>query len=349
MFNIDDIVRPNIKGLVPYSSARNEYTGKNAIFLDANENPFNAPLNRYPDPLQFDLKRKISRIKNVAVEKIFLGNGSDEPIDLLIRAFCEPGADNIISISPSYGMYEVCADINNIEFRKVLLTPDFQLDVEPLLKVADAKSKILFLCSPNNPTSNCLKREDMIKVIEEFKGLVVIDEAYIDFAPCTGMLDILDKYKNMVILHTFSKAWGLAGIRLGMCFADPQIIDYLNKIKYPYNINILTQNKAFELIENYEKEKDGWVKTIVEWRERLIKKIGEKKFTIQVYPSDANFFMAKIDDPKRLLTYLRDQGIIIRDRSKVALCEGCLRFTVGTPEENTLMLDKLVEYERLNY
>lgn len=345
MRNINNIVRKNIRDLVPYSSAREEYSGKNAIFLDANENPFNFPLNRYPDPLQMELKEKIASVKNIRMEKIFLGNGSDEAIDLLIRVFCEPGVDNIVSISPTYGMYEVCADINNVEFRKVILTTDFQLDTEALLKAKDNNTKLIFLCSPNNPTSNCFKEDDILQLLERFDGLVILDEAYIDFAKCDGFLKQLNKFQNLVILQTFSKYYALAGIRLGMCFASLEIIQYLNKVKYPYNVNTLTQTKVLELIENFENESQIWIQKILQQRKIVLEALSKFAFIKKIYPSDANFLLVKMDRARDILAYLREKGIIVRDRSNFPLCEGCLRITIGTEEENKQFLEELNNYE----
>jgi len=343
MFDINKLVRKNIRSLVPYSSARDEYKGEEAVFLDANENPFNNPINRYPDPQQLKLKRSISSLKNVPAECIFLGNGSDEAIDLLIRAFCEPGTDNIISIKPSYGMYKVCADINNIEFREVLLNRDFQPDTEALLKQINSHSKLMFLCSPNNPTSNSLNKNDLLLLIKHFHGLVVIDEAYIDFST-SGTLSLeLDNYPNLVILQTFSKAWGMAGIRLGMAFAKKDIIDILNRIKYPYNINVLTQRTALACLSDTLK-KDQWIKLILDQRKYLRKELAKLPMVKHILPSDANFLMVRFDNPQEVFSYLVGKKIIVRDRSKVALCEGYLRVTVGSEEENTLLIKALQQY-----
>lgn len=344
MINIKKLVRDNIRDLVPYSSAREEYSGRNAIFLDANENPFNAPINRYPDPLQNELKEKIASLKNVRREKMFLGNGSDEAIDLLIRVFCEPGQDNIISISPSYGMYEVCADINNVEFRKVLLTEDFQLDVNALISASDKSSKLLFLCSPNNPTSNCFKEADVEQLLKKFKGLIILDEAYIDFSETEGFLNKLNTYTNLVILQTFSKAWAMAGIRLGMCFADPEIIGYLNKVKYPYNINYLTQQKAIELWEEYQDERQEWIRYILQQKNQVIKELKKFDFVEKIYPSDANFLLVRMEKAREVLDYLREKGVIIRDRTRIELCEGCVRITIGLEEENRQLMTELENY-----
>lgn len=340
---VQQLLRKNILELTPYSSARDEYSGEEAVFLDANENPYETGVNRYPDPLQLKLKTKIAQIKNVHHENIFLGNGSDEPIDLLIRAFCEPRQDNIISIKPTYGMYKVCADINNVEFRESLLTNEFQIDKTGLLKLADKNSKLLFLCSPNNPTSNSLVREDILYIIENFNGLVIVDEAYNDFTAERSLIEVLNNYPNLVILQTFSKAWGLAGVRLGMAFAQREIIQALNRIKYPYNVNVLTQRLALDRISKVD-EKDQWVKNIIEQREMLKQKLFELSMVKGILPSNANFLMVKFDTPKRIFDYLISKKIVVRDRSKVALCDGCLRFTIGTKAENDELLQALRTY-----
>lgn len=344
MKTIEQLIRPNIKSLKPYSSARDEYSGEEAIFLDANENPFNAPYNRYPDPYQRKLKKRIAEIKGVSPDSIFLGNGSDEPIDLVFRAFCEPGIDNVVSIDPTYGMYQVAADINNIETRKVKLSADFDMDVNGLLAAADENSKLLFICSPNNPTANSFKREDIITLIKNFEGIVILDEAYIDFVPEKSFLKELVNYPNLIILQTFSKAWGMAGLRLGMAFASPQIIAVFNHIKYPYNINQLTQLKAFELLES-EDSKDKWVEVLVKQKEVMAEKLAEYSFVQKIYPSDANYLLIKTTAPKAIYSFLVQQGVIVRDRSTVTLCEGCLRITVGSEEDNKLLFKGLGGYK----
>ncbi len=344
MQSIDQLLRPNILKLKPYSSARDEYSGRDAIFLDANENPYNVPYNRYPDPHQRALKEKIASLKNIQANSIFLGNGSDEAIDLLIRAFCEPGLDNIVSISPTYGMYQVAADINNIEVRNVMLTGDFQLNPEAIITATDAHSKLLFLCSPNNPSGNCFRREDIQEVLEQFPGIVVLDEAYIDFAPDKSWLPELHNHPRLVVLQTLSKAWGMAGIRLGMAFAQPRIIEVMGKIKYPYNINVLTQNKALELL-NQALQTQKWVEELLAEREKLAEELTKFSFTKKVYPSDANFLLVKVEAPKKLYTFLVEQKIIVRDRTNVPFCEGCLRITVGTPMENSALLQALERFQ----
>jgi len=338
--NLNTLLRENIKNLKPYSSARDEFSGEAMVFLDANENPYNAPYNRYPDPLQRRLKGKIAEIKHCAPERIFLGNGSDEPIDLLFRAFCEPGKDNIVSIDPTYGMYQVAADINNIEVRKVKLTDDFNFSADELLNRADENTKLAFVCSPNNPTANLMDKAEVLKLIQNFNGLVVVDEAYIDFAPGASLLPDLDQYPNLVILQTFSKAWGMAGIRLGMAFASREIIQIFNKIKYPYNINMLTQQKAMELIDQ-EPEKNAWVETLLAERKKLAEQLKVFPFVVKIYPSDANFLLVKMHDARGIYDYLVENGVIVRDRSKVILCDDSLRITVGSPEENEILVEKL--------
>lgn len=343
MTDILSLLRSNIRTLVPYSSARDEYKGEEAVFLDANENPYNQPLNRYPDPLQVKLKALIASIKKVDPGQIFLGNGSDEAIDLLFRAFCDPGADNVVAIKPTYGMYKVCADIHNVEYREVLLTSDFQADVKQLLATADNRSKLLFLCSPNNPTSNSLKSADILALIRQFQGIVVLDEAYIDFSTRPSMALELQKHPNLVILQTFSKAWGMAGIRLGMAFASEEIIGVLNRIKYPYNINILTQRTALQVLSG-PSEREAWIALILNERNRLQQELSELAGVKQVLPSDANFLMVQFGQPREVFEFLIGRKIIVRDRSKVPLCEGYLRITIGTPMENDLLLQALREF-----
>lgn len=338
--NLEKLLRENIKNLRPYSSARDEFSGKAMVFLDANENPFNQPYNRYPDPLQKLLKEKVALLKNVHPRQIFLGNGSDEPIDLLIRAFCEPGQDEIVTIDPTYGMYQVAADINNTAVRKVPLTEDFELNAEKMLKTVNKSTKLIFLCSPNNPTGNTLNEEAVLEITRHFPGLVILDEAYIDFAPEKSLLPRLSENPNLIVLQTFSKAWGMAGIRLGMAFADPEIISVLNKIKFPYNLNILTQEKAMDLIEKRE-QVEKWVKLIIAERAKMTELLKEYPFVIRVYPSEANFILVKMHDSRGIYEYLKEQGVIVRDRSKVHLCEDSLRITLGSSEENNILLETL--------
>lgn len=338
--NLNNITRENIRNLLPYSSARDEFQGVASVLLDANENPFNSPLNRYPDPHQKKLKTVISKLTGIQVDSIFLGNGSDEAIDLLIRAFCEPGYSNIVSIDPSYGMYEVCSHINNVEFRKVLLNSDFSLNPDSLLAKCDKNTRIVFLCSPNNPTANLLDYKSMLHIVNNFNGLVVIDEAYIDFSPFKGMLDDIVVHNNLVILRTFSKAWGMAGIRLGLAFANREIITVMDKIKYPYNINNLTQDIMSEHLSDANR-KDEWINLIISQRELLRNKLSEFECIIKIFPSDSNFLLVKMKNAREIYNYLRDSGIIVRDRSKLNLCENCLRITIGSEEENSRLVNTL--------
>lgn len=342
MRSLEELVRPNVWRMRPYSSARNEFQGNASVFLDANENPWNEPINRYPDPLQRQVKARISQLKGVDSASIFLGNGSDEAIDLVIRAFCEPKEDNIVTIAPSYGMYEVAAETNDVECRKVVLDDHFDLDIPALWAAVDAHTKVIFLCSPNNPSGNSLNREAIYQLLRDFEGLVVVDEAYIDFSAQPSFLSELTQHPNLIVLQTFSKAWGAAAIRLGMAFAAPAIIDVLNKIKYPYNINLLVQNKALELMEN-EAEMRQEVKAILAERARMAKRLSEAPFGFEVFPSDANFLLVRVGDADQLYKALVDRGIIVRNRNRVQKCEGCLRITIGLPAENDLLLDALSE------
>lgn len=337
---ISNLLRKNIRELKPYSSARDEYTGEAMVFLDANENPFNQPYNRYPDPLQREVKERISELKGVSPGNIFLGNGSDEPIDLLIRAFCESETDNIVTINPTYGMYQVAADISNIELTKVSLDENFELDSKGVLNAVNSNTKLIFLCSPNNPTGNSLNKETMLEIVKDFNGILIVDEAYIDFAPGKTLLKELNSYPNLVILQTFSKAWGMAGIRLGMAFASEEIVQILNKIKYPYNLNILTQQKALELLSDAKKVED-WTRLLIAEREKLEKLLIHLPFVLKVYPSDANFILVKMHDANGIYQYLMEEGIIVRDRSKVHLCEDSLRITIGSSEENQTLVNAL--------
>lgn len=338
--DINTLVRRNVLTLKPYSSARDEFHGEAEIFLDANENPYPSPYNRYPDPLQWKVKEKLAELKGVKPTQIFLGNGSDEPIDLIIRAFCEPHQDSILITEPTYGMYKVCADVNAVNVQQVLLTPGFDLDLDAIPNTFDATTKVIFLCSPNNPTGNLLSRDRIVEVLKRFYGLVVIDEAYIDFAKSKSFLQELKKYPNLVVLQTFSKAWGLAGLRLGMCFASEEIIGILNKIKYPYNVNVRTQELALDALENAYR-KDIWVDEILRERETLAGELSALKIVDKVFPSDANFVLVRVKDAQSTYQYLIDHRIIVRDRSKVNLCYNCLRITVGTPEENKRIIEAL--------
>ena len=344
MKTLRDLTRPNLWALKPYSSARDEYNGAAAsVFLDANENPYNLPHNRYPDPLQRDLKAELTRIKQVKAENIFLGNGSDEAIDLVFRAFCEPGVDNVVAIDPTYGMYKVCADVNNVEYRKVLLDDAFQFTADALLAATDEHTKLIFLCSPNNPTGNDLLRSEIEKTLAAFSGLVIIDEAYNDFSSAPSFLQQLDKYPNLVVFQTFSKAWGCAAIRLGMAFASAEIISIFNKIKYPYNVNQLTQQQALSMLQRYD-EIEGWVKELIAERGRLMDAFSTLTCVKEIFPSDANFFLARVTDAGAIYNYLVAKGIIVRNRSSISLCGNCLRVTVGTPAENKTLLEALQAY-----
>ena len=338
--DIQKLLRENIRQLQPYSSARDEFKGEASVYLDANENPYNSPFNRYPDPLQWEVKGHISRIKNVPAENIFLGNGSDEPIDLLYRAFCEPRLDNVVAIEPTYGMYKVSAAINDIEYRKVLLDENFQFSTEKLLSASNLYTKIIWLCSPNNPTGNSLNRNEVISLLKSFEGIVVLDEAYIDFASESSFSEFLTQYPNLVILQTFSKAWGNAAIRLGMAFASIEIIAVLNKIKYPYNINILTQKHAINALKSPDLVKE-WVKILLAERNVLISSLKKLPMVVHVYPTDANFVLVKVSNANATYHQLVDKSIIVRNRNSVTLCNDCLRITVGTPEENKILLEEL--------
>ena len=314
------------------------------VFLDANENPYNANLNRYPDPLQEDLKKEIAKVKGVPAENIFLGNGSDEAIDLIYRIFCEPRVDNVVAIAPTYGMYEVCADINDVEYRPVLLDEDFQLDADKLLEACDAHTKVIWICSPNNPTGNLLERQQIEKVLTTFQGIVVIDEAYSDFAQERPFRYELANYPNIVVLNTFSKAWACAAIRLGMAFASNDIISLFNKVKYPYNVNLLTQEKAIEILHSPSKIQQ-WLSIITTERAHLLPAIGELPICQHIYPTDSNFFLVRVTDADDIYRYLVERGIIVRNRNRVALCGNCLRITVGTPQENCELLSALRQYK----
>jgi histidinol-phosphate aminotransferase len=326
--------------LKPYSSARDEFVGDAEIFLDANENPFPTLYNRYPDPLQRELKAALGNLKNMNPSQLFLGNGSDEPIDLLIRAFCEPYSDSILITPPTYGMYKVCADINAVKVQEAVLTKTFQLDLEKILATIDHTTKIIFLCSPNNPSGNLLKTEDIKKIITTFNGIVVLDEAYIDFSSFSGFTQLLNQYPNLVILQTLSKAWGLAGLRLGMCFAASEIITILNKIKYPYNINVSTQTLVLTKLMNEDEIRKN-VSLIVNERELLRNRLSEFSWVKEIFPSDANFLLVRVTDAKSIYHEMMKRGIILRDRSNVILCENSLRITIGTPEENSILIENL--------
>ena len=336
--DIRELLRENIRTLAPYSTARDEYQGELGIYLDANENPYDNNYNRYPDPHQKNLKRRLAEIKGVPVEKIFIGNGSDEPIDLVFRLFCEPRRHNAVSIAPTYGMYKVAAAINDVQMREVQLEPGFTLDAEKLLAAADENTRLLFLCSPNNPSGNCFPKKEIEKVIRRFNGIVILDEAYIDFAGQPGFLSELDEYPNLVILQTLSKAWGMAGLRLGLAFAQPLIVDTLSRVKYPYNINVVTQKIV---LEQLRKSPDAQIAEIVSERGRVLEGLAKNPVIRKIHPTDANFVLIEVDEPRTIYDRLIGAGIIVRDRSRIKGCEGCLRITIGTPEENDRLLETL--------
>ena len=341
---LQELVRPNIWALSPYSSARDEYSGHDAhVFLDANENPYNGPLNRYPDPLQRELKALISKNKEVPESHIFLGNGSDEAIDLVYRCFTRPGIDNVVAIEPTYGMYRVCADINDVEYRPVLLDNHFQMSAAKMLEACDRYTKVIWICSPNNPSGNLIDPDEVEMVIEGFEGIVVVDEAYSDFAPGKPFRTKLRHYPNLIVLNTMSKAWGCAAIRLGMAFASAEIIGLFNKVKYPYNVNALTQERALEMMQSpYEVEK--WVKLLLQERIRVMESFSILPICQKVYPTDANFFLARMTDAPAIYDYLMREGIIVRNRSRVTLCDNSLRVTIGTKTENSQLLAALRKY-----
>jgi len=343
MSEISSLVRKNILALKPYSCARDEFSGEADAYLDANEIPLNAPYNRYPDPLQWEVKQKIAAIKHTQPEQLFLGNGSDEAIDLVFRVFCEPKEDNAVAIDPTYGMYQVCADINNVAYRKVRLNNGYTLDSKKVMAATDDKTKLLFLCSPNNPSANLLNKNEITFLLDNFQGITIIDEAYIDFSPEESWLSKLDKYPKLIVFQTFSKAWGLAGVRLGMAFALPEIIQLFNKVKYPYNINILTQRLILNELTHVQR-KNEWVEMILKERNTLVNRLSQLSVVEAVYPSDANFLLVKVNDANAVYHYLINNKIVVRNRNTVSLCEGCLRITVGTASENQLLLNALAHY-----
>ena len=346
-FELDKLVRPNIKILKPYSSAKDEYTGDAKILLDANENSLGSPLtkwyNRYPDPYQQKLKEKLAFVKQIEANQIFIGNGSDECIDILFRTFCEPGKDNIIICPPTYPMYEVSANINDVQVQNAPLLSDYQLNLAHIEQLVNDQTKIIWICSPNNPTGNSLDRIDIETILNHFNGIVVVDEAYINFSKQKSFVQSLIDYPNLVVLQTLSKAWGLAGLRLGMCFASPQIIGYLNKVKAPYNINIVTQELALQALEEVGQVND-MIKLLVDMRIALAQVIASMPHVIQVFPSDTNFILVKIPKARKLYEFLMSKGIIVRDRSALELCEDSLRITVGTEQENTLLVDAMYQW-----
>ncbi len=348
-FDPEILVRDNIRRVKPYSSARNEFSGDAEVYLDANENAFGSPieslLNRYPDPLQKALKRKIAESKVVQPEHIFLGNGSDEAIDLLFRIFCEPGRDACIICPPTYGMYKVAADINDVVAKEVPLTADFQLDIPGIRKAADLSAKLIFICSPNNPTGNSINRADILRLAHGFDGILVVDEAYIDFSPERSLIEDIEHHPNLVVLQTFSKAWGLAGARVGLAFADRKIIRLFNRTKPPYNISSLAQDAVLEAMKN-EAQINKWIGEIIEQRTILSDLLKDLNLVEKVYPSDANFILVKVADAIKTYRFLLDEKIVVRDRSSVMLCEGCLRITIGTTEENERLIEALTKFEQ---
>ena len=337
--NIQNLIRSTIKALKPYSSARDEFHGvpSDMVFLDANENPFESGVNRYPDPQQHQLKSILSEIKGVSIENMLLGNGSDEVLDLIFRAFCEPKIDNVITLPPTYGMYEVLANLNDIEIKTVQLTGDFQPKVETILNASNATSKLLFLCSPNNPTGNSFKATDVETLLNNFKGIVVIDEAYIDFSEEKSWIERLEEFPNLIVTQTLSKAYGMAGIRLGICYASVEIITVLNTIKAPYNVNELTQQKAIKQLSIMDLAKNQ-ISNILKERELLVNQLQAIGFVSKIYPSDANFVLVKVDDATKRYNQLIKKGIVIRNRTNQKGCENCLRLTVGTSEENEKLI-----------
>lgn len=346
-FDLHKLVRENIKTLKPYSSARHEFSGKASVFLDANENAYGSPLaekfNRYPDPLQWQLKFQLARVKGVPAENIFIGNGSDEVIDLAYRIFCNPGNDNVIICPPTYGMYEVSAGINDVAIKKVNLTKDFQLDVSGILQAVDANTKLLFICSPNNPTGNNMRREDVEMLLNNFTGIIIIDEAYINYSKQKTFIQELTDYPNLIVMQTLSKAWGLAALRLGLCYASLDIIDLYNKVKPPYNINEASQQLGLDALSETETV-NSWIKESVQQKELLIRQLPQFSFVEKVYPSDANFILVKVKDADGLYNYLSSNEVIVRNRSKEVHCENCLRITIGTPDENKRVIELLKQY-----
>jgi len=338
---MQELVRKNIRALQPYSCARDEFRGREAhVFVDANESPFNTGYNRYPDPLQEEIKSLLAPIKNVHPDEIFLGNGSDEAIDLVYRVFCEPRVDNVVAMAPSYGMYEVCANINDVEYRKVLLDENFRLHADAMLSAADEHTKVMWICSPNNPTGNDMDRKEVKRLLDEFPGILVVDEAYIDFSSLRSLRELVRLYPRLIVLNTFSKAWASASVRLGIAFAQPEIIALFNKVKYPYNINLLTQQYAVDLLRNGEKVQ-RWTNDVKREREIVVPALKEVRCVVKVYPTDANFVLVKVTDAVRIYNYLVDRGIVVRNRNNVQLCGNCLRITIGSKEENNEVLGAL--------
>ena len=339
---IKQLLRDNIRRLAPYSCARDEFKGEASVYLDANESPYNNGTNRYPDPLQAEVKALLAPIKKVRQSQIFLGNGSDEAIDLVYRIFCRPGIDNVVAPAPTYGMYQVCADINDIEYRAVPLTDGYQLDMPAMKAAIDQNTKAIWLCSPNNPTGNVFAKDDLLWFLDNVNAMVVVDEAYIDFSDKGTMVEMLDKYPNLIVLQTFSKAWGQAAIRLGIALASEEVIGYFNKVKYPYNVNILTQKHALKVLEDVAKKERNVAEILVQ-RDVLRDLLLSLSCVKEVYPSDANFLLCKVSDANVIYAYLQQKGIIVRNRNRVTLCDNCLRITVGTPTENAEIYETLKE------
>jgi histidinol-phosphate aminotransferase len=348
MFDINKILRPNIKNLTPYSSARDEFKGEASVYLDANENAYGSPLshsyNRYPDPLQYAVKKRLSEIKGVPPRNIFVGNGSDEAIDILYRSFCNPGVDNVIIVPPTYGMYEVSANINDVALRRVPLTDEYQLNLEAIAEQIDEHTKLIWICSPNNPTGNSMRREDVETLLANFGSLVIVDEAYINYSRQKTFIQELTEYANLVVLQTLSKAWGLAALRVGMAFASEEIIEVMNKVKPPYNMNEASQQLALQALQNVD-QVNNWIKETLTERDKLVLQLKNFSFVLDIYPSDANFILVKTTDANGIYNYLVQNGIIVRNRTKVELCEGALRITIGTPAENTILIDTLQNYK----
>lgn len=340
---LNQLIRPNILNLEPYTCARKEYTGEARAWLDANENSRIDGFNRYPDPLQIEVKTKLGAMRGVDVDRIFLGVGSDECIDITYRVFCRPGIDNVVAIEPTYGMYSVCAPINDVEYRNVRLRDDFSLDVEALFGAVDGNTKVIWICSPNNPTGNAFPMDVLREVASRFDGIVVVDEAYVDFSDAGSMVDVLDEYPNLIVMQTFSKAWASAALRLGIAFASREIISVFNNVKYPYNINILTQRQALSVLESADVIRKV-VEELVAARDKLGERLSALECVRRVHPSDANFLLVEVTDAGALYEFLKSCGVIVRNRSRVALCGNCLRITVGTDEENDLLIEKMTEY-----
>ncbi len=350
-FDLENLVRENIRRLATYSSARSEFSGAAQIFLDANENSFGSPLptnyHRYPDPLQTEIKRKIAAMRNVNADQIFVGNGSDEAIDLLFRIFCEPRADNVLICPPTYGMYEVSAAINDVAVKRANLTEEFELDDERITQTIDDHTKLLFICSPNNPTGNSMRRATILEIAQTFRGIVVVDEAYIHFSAGESLISELANYPNLVVLQTFSKAWGLAGLRVGLAFADAEIIRLFNRVKPPYNVGEAAQQLVLRALENAAQMEKN-VAAIISEREKLIENLRDFSFVAKIYPTDANFILIKTSDAKRIYKFLLDEKIVVRNRSSVELCAGCLRITVGTANENDCLIKALKNFAAEN-